>query len=397
MIGGQKGCKIGRSCRKGAEQLTGIATQIGKKKGRSRGGSKGGANGGSRRAWNKARKRDPRVVPPAWVEAIDDNYPDLVELVVEWQRGSGEYKPMSDLGAYNDTWTFADEEGSDRRKTPGDQRSKLAEEMGQTIWDYLVYVCECDGPAINFKLYGIGTNKKGEQVVLFEIARQCAPDKETMGGIADPEAGGSEVHAALKFATLANKDLQGNFIKLTNSVAEPFKGLGDLATEGLRIVKTGVSLQQDVALEKLRLEEAKLRKANQKKLIEAGERIINRTVDVVVSDLGSQIFTLLNARYGGDTPPDSIMEIGEQLAKGFPYAAKAWLDQKDGDDLGTDFLSACARAAQAEDEYEAAATFAGIAERLKKYTEELRARLDKRNALMLHILRGRLIIFKVEI
>lgn len=341
-----------------------------------------------------------RDCPPDWISAIADHYPELVSLVIEWQRGSGDYLPMEDLGSYPDTFAFADDDAKPtaRKKASAEQVKKIAEEMGALIWDAMCSVCDAEGPVINFALIGLGMTKDGGERELFRIARKCDLRGEQglpLGG-ADGDNRDSDANQALRWSTTANRDVMNGFIKLTSSVADPIKEVSSMIRDAASTHRAAVNGLEDVVREKADMELQKLRKQLSLKRLAAAERLARHGMDLLGADIGGHLLHLAYLKYGGEPAPVSCMEACAELAVSFPVAAKLWLDHVD-ENLGDDLMHAFASGAQAPEEQHVAATFMGLRERLSRHSEGVRGRLRKRARIVWHVLRGRLLIYQVEI
>lgn len=388
------------------ENPGGIASQVSRDRagsnGRPRGGRKATRDGPRR----KARKRQPRDVPPEWVVAIAKHYPELIRLIVEWQRGSGEYLPMDELGGgYKDEWMFADDvSGDTRKKLKPDEVEKLAQEMGDDIWEYLCGVTDAEGPLVNFALTGYGITKGGEEYELFRSARACDLRSE-QGLPVDRDTGDNDTHAALRWSTQSNRDLQGNFIKLAAAIADPLREVAGMIQDGAATHRAAVNGLEEVVREKAELELQKLKKQLSLKRLAAAERTFRYMWDAVVSDLGSELLHLQYMKYGGEPAPLTTIEACRELSTTFPVACAMWLDSRGDGDLGHDLMSAFAASANMTEEQEVAAIFRKLNERphpeapprLSPYVEGIRQRLSKRTRIVWRILVGRLLMHHVEL
>ncbi len=314
---------------------------------------------------------------------------------------------MADLGGgYNDEWMFADDDSDSktRKKLSAEAVDKLAQEMGQDIWDYLCSVTDAEGPQVNFALFGLGQTKAGEEIELFRIARGCDLRSEQGLGGTDPTNPDSDTNAALRWSTTSNRDLQGNFIKLTSAITDPLREVAGMIVDSAATHRAAVNGLEDVVREKAELELQKLKKQLSLKRLAAAERTFRYMFDAVVSDLGSELLHYQYLKYGGEPAPLSTIDACRELATSFPVACAMWLDGR-GENLGHDLMSAFAAGANMTEEQEVAAIFRKLNEptahgggaRLSPYVEGIRERLGKRTRVVWRVLVGRLLMHHVEL
>lgn len=378
--------------------MGGSASQIGVPNRDDKGGSEGGPKGRRRRSYRRAKKRSPREAPPEWGAAIGDHYPELLHLLVEWQRGSGDYLPMEELSPEaKELWMFGDVDGEQRKRVPPDKRQALGVEMAQEIWDYLCELTDAHGPHINFALIGIGTSKKGEEHELFRIARACNLRSEHgLPFNPDEEGRESDTAGALRWFGSATRDLLSGNTKMLGAVADPMKEVGGMIGDAAATYRTAFNAYEDVIRAQAEFDHKRDRLKMWRDRLQAGERLAKHAMDLFAADLGPHLLHLMYAKYGGEPAPATIQDACKELVVTLPAAVRDWLDDQH-EDLGHDFMMALAQCAQAHEEIECAATFRALAPKLSPLAEGIRHRLNLRGRVVWRCVVGRLLIYQVEL